>query len=33
MECWGTFELAFDGNTDGNPFTDHDIYGVEIVNR
>ncbi len=28
MERWGMLELAFDGNTDGNPFTDYDIYGV-----
>lgn len=27
MERWDMLELAFDGKTDGNPFTDYDICG------
>ena len=28
MERWDMFELTFDGKTDGNPFTDYEIYGT-----
>lgn len=28
MERWDMLELTFDGKTDGNPFTDYEIYGT-----